>query len=107
MPPSPDPGQPYPRFSLYARSPVSHSVVAFDVTWNSLDEAAGDSHVPLTYVQTMLDDPSGTNSGITCPPYTMPSPTLTCIGPMSDARNLAVSPDGRNVYVAVYGGSIK
>lgn len=84
------------RVSLYALAPASHAVVAFNVTWNAVDESRSTYHVPLGYAQTLRDDPS------TCPPYTMPSATLTCIGPMDDARNLAVSPDGNNVYVASY-----
>ena len=95
---------PYPRVSLYALAPASHAVVAFDVSWNSLDEALSYYQVPLAYVQTLWDHPSD------CPPYTSTDTSdgrITCLGPMADARNIVVSPDGQNAYVADYGGIVK
>ncbi|HXJ33291.1 MAG TPA: hypothetical protein VMS22_04560, partial [Candidatus Eisenbacteria bacterium] len=86
------------RISLYALSPAKHAVVAFNASVDLFSQSSrGDYVPPMIYSQTMLDDPA------TCPPYTSPSPTLTCIGPMADARNLTVSPDGKFVYVAVHG----
>jgi hypothetical protein len=87
----------FTRISLYALAPSAHAVVAFNASINTASLLRSDFLPPMIYSQTLLDHPS------TCPPYTSPSPTLTCIGPMTNARNIAVSPDGNFVYVAVQG----
>src|SRR5262249_34779615 len=77
-----------PRLSLYALAPGEHALTAFNVTQDDRQLDRADIGPPLHYSQTLMD-----------PATCAPSATVTCIGPMVDARNLVVSPDGSNVYV--------
>jgi hypothetical protein len=88
------------RVSLYAIS-LTHALTAYDVSQDLTKyDVASIPGQPLpspslVFSQTLRDDPA-------CPPYTTPTPNLTCIGPMVDARSLVVSPDSKFVYVAAH-----
>jgi len=75
------------RVSLYALAPAANSVTAFNVS-----ESLVVGSPNLLFVRTLKHN-------VEC----VPSATLGCIPNFVNPRDLATSPDGHNVYVAVYG----